>query len=163
MSDLTHFLEPDELLYGEDISNGLSDSSDSDSSDSDSSDSDIINENSSDINELRKVLFARKVMRKVERYQFDTILRVHINKFLENGMSINTQDIKGDTILHILFTIYNKIIYDDSEYLEIMTFVKLINHYIEKGADKTIKNQDGLIPLEIARNNETYELLEKFI
>ena len=150
---LERFPLSDELLY-------FLYNSDSDSSDSDNSDSD----NSSDINELRKVLFSRKVMRKVERCQSnDSVLRAHIDKFLENGIPINTQDIKGDTILHFLFTIYNKIIYEDSEYLEIMTFVKLIKHYIEKGADKSIKNQDGLTPLEIAKNNDTYELLEKFI
>jgi ankyrin repeat protein len=103
------------------------------------------------------------VRRKVERCKFDEVLRKHIDKFLENGMSINTQDIKGDTILHILFILYNKVIYEESEYLDIMTFIRLIKHYIEKGGDIDIKNQESLTPLEVAKNNDTYELLKKFI
>jgi len=149
-------------------SNPNPDSSDSDSSDSDSSDSviDDNNEsisNSSDINELKRILFGRNVMRRVRRYKFNEVLRKRINKFLENGMNINAQDVKGDTILHILFTIYDRIIYEESEYLDIMTFIRLIKHYIEKGGDIDIKNQESLTPLEVAKNNDTYELLEKFI
>lgn len=57
---------------------------------------------------------------------------------IEAGADINALDNHGDTSLHCIAKYWN---------------ADLVRHLIEKGADKTIRNQNNETPLDIARKN----------